>query len=109
MEAKMNEELSIMKEKEGILQDHFKKVTRIEGADLHSMFFAFLNRQRLVYSLSDIFEYVLRCFCLRDSSDHRNVPSIKKHFLFDKAEERFCKELDVVRIIRTLRRFKLLS
>ena len=51
----------------------------------------------------------MRCFCLRDTEDNRKDPSIKKHFLFEKAEEKFKNELDVVRIVRTLRKFKMLA
>jgi hypothetical protein len=34
---------------------------------------------------------------------------IKNHYLFDKAEEKIRNELDVVRILKTLRRFKMFA
>lgn len=34
---------------------------------------------------------------------------MKKHFLFEKAEDKFMNELDVVRIVRSLRKFKMLA
>ena len=46
---------------------------------------------------------------LRNVPDSRRDPSFKKHFLFEKAEERFKNELDVVRIVRNLRKFKMLA
>jgi hypothetical protein len=108
-EERLNAELEKLKVKEAVLQEDFKTKTRIEGSDIHSLFFAFLNRQRFVYSLRDIFEYVLRCLCMRDTGDLRQRSAVKRHFLFEKAEEKFSQELDVVRIIRTLRRFKMLA
>jgi len=52
---------------------------------------------------------MIRCFCIRDLGDNRRKKSFKKHFLFEKAEEKFMNELDVVRIVRALRKFKMLS
>ena len=39
----------------------------------------------------------------------RRDPANKKHFLFEKAGERFSNELDVVRIVRNLRKFKMVA
>ncbi|TNV82719.1 hypothetical protein FGO68_gene2428 [Halteria grandinella] len=57
----------------------------------------------------DIFVYAIKCLCLRDTGDDRREKSTKKHFLFEKAEEKFMNELDVVRIVRSLRKFKMLA
>ena len=46
---------------------------------------------------------------IRNIADSRRDPSLKKHFLFEKAGERFKNELDVVRIVRNLRKFKMLA
>lgn len=73
------------------------------------MFFAFLNRARFSYTISNILEYTFRCFCLRSVDDNRREKSFKKHFLFNKAEDKFMNELDVVRIVKTLRKFKMLA
>ena len=91
------------------LQNDFKKKVKIESVDIQSLFFAFLNRSRFSYGLCDIFEYIFRCLMLRNVPDSRRDPSFKKHFLFEKAEERFKNELDVVRIVRNLRKFKMLA
>jgi hypothetical protein len=68
-----------------------------------------LNRSRFKYTISDIIEYILKCFCIRDTGDDRRDKSTKKHFLFEKAEEKFMQELDVVRIVKTLRKFKMFA
>jgi len=77
--------------------------------DILSLFFAFLNRARFRYTIFDILEYAIKCICIRDIGDDRRSKSYKKHFLFEKAEEKFMNELDVVRIVRTLRKFKMLA
>jgi hypothetical protein len=46
---------------------------------------------------------------MRDSGDRRREKPFKKHFLFEKAEEKFMQELDVVRIVKTLRKFKMFA
>ena len=98
-----------MKDKESTLSKDFKNKQDIQDGDLDSLFFAFLNRSRFNYTLSDILEYIFRCVCLRGVSDNRRRRLYKKHFLFEKAEEKFMNELDVVRIVRSLRKFKMLS
>jgi len=51
----------------------------------------------------------MRCLCIRDLGDHRRDKNFKRHFLFEKAEEKFMQELDVVRIVKTLRKFKMFA
>jgi hypothetical protein len=92
-----------------MLQTEFKSKKAMRGADIYSLFFAFLNRARFTYSPRDIFVYAIKCLCLRDTGDDRKEKSTKKHFLFEKAEEKFMGELDVVRIVRSLRKFKMLA
>ena len=81
----------------------------MKGSDIYSLFFAFLNRARLNYTVYDIFIYVIKCLCLRGTDDNRRDRSVKKHFLMEKAEEKLMNELDVVRIVKTLRKFKMLA
>jgi hypothetical protein len=74
------------------------------------MLFAFLNRTRFRYSAGMIRKYFFRCFCCRNlkAIKDRNEDT-KQHFLFQKAELKFRQELDVVRIVKTLRRYKMLA
>jgi len=92
-----------------MLQGEFKTKKSMVGSDIHSLFFAFLNRSRFLYSPRDIFVYAIKCLCLRDTGENRREKNTKKHHLFEKAEEKFMNELDVVRIVRSLRKFKMLS
>ena len=87
----------------------FKGKSKILSVDIQSLFFAFVNRSRFSYSLYDMFEYLLLCLCIRSARRNKRMPSVKKHFLFKKSEEKFANELDVVKIVRTLRKFKMFS
>lgn len=103
------DQLDIVKTKEYLLSKEFKEKKEIKDGDIQSLFFAFLNRARFKYTINDIIENGLRCLCVRDVEGNRREKSFKKHFLFDKAEEKFMQELDVVRIVKTLRKFKMFA
>ena len=78
---------------------------------MEGLLFPFINRTRFKYTVFDIVNYMIRCFCLK-SLNHRMIESTnlyKKHFLFHKASNRIMQELDVVRIVRALRRFKMFT
>ena len=77
--------------------------------DISNLFFAFLNRSRFNYSLKDIVSYIVSFLCLRRLSMQKRDPHLKKHFLFKKAGEKFANELDAVRIVKTLRKFKMFA
>jgi hypothetical protein len=102
-------ELDKVKLKEKIFSKDFKDKKQVNNDDIHSLFFAFLNRARFKYTVKNIIEYISRCLCIRDVGDRRRDSSFKRHFLFEKAEEKFMQELDVVRIVKTLRKFKMLA
>ena len=105
IEAKLTE----VKLAEEALQKDFKVKDSILSIDIQSLFFAFLNRSRFAYTLRDMVEYLLRCLCIRSARANKREIGDKKHFLFEKAEEKFANELDVVRIVKTLRKFKMLA
>ena len=71
--------------------------------------YGFLNRIRFKYTLKDRFDYCINCFCCRSPRDEKRDSSSKKHYLFEKAELKLNNELDVVRLIKTLRKVKSLA
>ena len=103
------QELDLVKSKEQVLSYDFKDKKQIKNDDIQSIFFAFLNRARFKYTINNIIEYIMRCLCIRDLGDNRRDKKYKRHFLFEKAEEKFMQELDVVRIVKTLRKFKMFA
>lgn len=98
-----------MKEKEDLLQNEYKTKKSINVKDISNIIWAMVNRQRFKYTSLQILLYLLTCICLRRPSKNRRRSSIKPHFLLGKAEEKFMHELDAIRIVKTLRKFKLLA
>lgn len=88
-EASYEHALDAVKVEERLLADDFKNKVTVKKSDIYSLFFAFLNRARFNYTLWDIFIYTLRCLCFRDIGDYRKEKAYKKHFLYEKAEEKF--------------------
>ena len=75
-----------------------------------------INRKRFQYKFLDIIEYIMRCLCLRKTKFKRfNGPreewaqNIKKHYQFNEGEGKLFDELDVINLLKTMRRVKLLS
>ena len=77
--------------------------------DVKTLLFAFVNRKRFNYTPKKLVQYFCRCFCLRDLKKNKNLKTHSDHYLFEKAEQKFRNELDVVRIVKTLRRYKMLA
>jgi hypothetical protein len=75
-----------------------------------------INRKRFNYKLQDIFEYLIRCMCLRKLKHKKYVGSrrdwdqkIKKHYQFNEGEDKLFDELDVITLLKSMRRIKLLT
>ena len=102
-------ELDWVKGVEDKLNHDFKEKSKIDYLDIYSLFFAFINRARFSYTIRDIFAYLFKCMCIRGVSNNRNKSNFKKHFLFQKAGEKFKNELDAVHFVKALRKFKMLA
>ena len=75
-----------------------------------------INRKRFHYKLKDIFEYLIRCLCLRKLKFKKYIGSrrdwdqkIKKHYQFNEGEDKLFDELDVITLLKSMRRVKLLT
>ena len=95
--------------KEYMFSKAFKKKLGIIDTDVQSMLFAFLNRNRFKYNAVKIAQFFCCCFCMRNLSKYRQSEDYKEHYLFKKAELKFRQELDVVRIVKTLRLYKMFA
>jgi len=49
----IEEQMVEVKEREDQLQREYKDKERIDGSDIHGLFFAFLNRARFRFTLAD--------------------------------------------------------
>ena len=95
--------------KEHTFQKIFKNKKSIDDFDVKTVLFAFLNRRRFDYTPSMLFTYFMKCFCLRNVKKFKYLKDYSDHYLFEKAEQKFRNELDVVRIVKTLRRYKMFA
>ncbi|CDW85794.1 UNKNOWN [Stylonychia lemnae] len=103
------EQLTSKKKNNLCIEKEFKFKDKIEQKDIGNVLFAFLNRGRFSYTIQDIIHYILKCMCFRNIEENRRKKLYKRHFLFDKAQEKFGQELDAIRIVKTLRKFKMLA
>jgi hypothetical protein len=105
----MYEKLEKIKDKEHHLGHEFKKKTIVKDTEINNMYEAILSRERILYSISNIFGYMLNCLCCRRPVSYKGNERLKKHYLFKKAAEKYKKELDIVNIVKTIRKFKLFA
>jgi hypothetical protein len=75
-----------------------------------------VNRKRFMYTVKDIVSYVLKCICLRRikfrkfrGSKEEWRKTLKKHYQYDVGEDKLQDELDVVTLLKTIRRVKIIS
>lgn len=70
---------------------------------------AIINRKRFNYKFKMIFKYLFKCLCCRNIRLLKENREVKKHFYFEKAEEKLLKELDVIHMLKSIRRLKLVA
>ena len=75
-----------------------------------------INRKRFNYTLGDIVHFILRCLCFRkikfkkfSGSKEDWQKNVKKHYQFNEGEDKLFDELDVITLLKTMRRVKLLT
>eukprot|EP00347_Sterkiella_histriomuscorum_P019663 403340763 len=98
-----------IRQREYAQQKIFKHKKKVKGEDVDNLLVSFLSRMRFNYTLKLIFQYITRCMCFRDLSKHRNKKFYKKHYLYQKGEEKMNQELDVIQLVKTLRKFRLFA
>ena len=54
-----------------------------------------------------VFDYILRCICFRNLSKKRTLAQYKPHYMYKKASDKLDEELDVIHLIKTLKKFRL--
>jgi hypothetical protein len=85
------------------IEDSLKEKDTLDDTDIHWVLLNVINRQRFVYTVRDIFNYVTKCIRCRKGAE------IKKHELYSKCEEKIDNELDVLKLLKLGRQVKLLS
>jgi hypothetical protein len=85
----------------------------IEEHNARSMLEHMIHRKRFHYTYKESFNYLLRCMCLRKMRDDENsvaVELIKKpHDLYNKGNRKLERELDIVNLVRSIRKLRLMA
>ena len=84
--------------------------------DLKLITMNLVNRKRFIYTVKDIVSYVLNCICLKrikfrkyKGTKEEWRKTLKKHYQYDEGEDKLQDELDVVTLLKTIRRVKIIS
>ena len=64
---------------------------------------------RFRYTFGDIIDYMRLCGWCRKKASMAKDPSMRKHVLFKKGEERLKGELDCITIMKTIKTLRLIS
>jgi hypothetical protein len=73
-----------------------------------------IKRKRFRYSYKEIIEYLLQCICLRKLKKPNPEESIDKspnnvNDLFEKGNKKLGRELDIVNLVRAIRKLRLMA
>lgn len=109
-----NKSRTIVQDMDKNLKNNSKK--ELNENEIYTIVMNIINRKRFKYSIGDIFKYILTCLCFRKLKLKKYVGSIeeweksmKKHYQFNEGEDKLFDELDVISILKSIRRVKLLT
>ncbi|CDW91852.1 UNKNOWN [Stylonychia lemnae] len=98
-----------IKKNETEFSKKFKDMREIDKNDVHSLLQSFTSRRRFSYNPYQILRFVMKCLCWRSLRQKKLNNVYKEHYLFKKGKEKLEMELDVIQLVKTLRKFRLLS
>ncbi len=76
------------------IEDSLKQKNSLNDTDVHWVLLNLINRQRFVYTVKDIFNYVTKWIRCKKGEE------IKKHEMYSKCEEKIDNELDVLKLLK---------
>jgi len=85
------------------IEDSLKQKGTLDATDVHWVLLNMINRQRFVYTVKDIFNYVTKFIRCRKGDE------MKKHDMYSKCEEKIDNELDVLKLLKLGRQVNLFS
>ncbi|CDW83128.1 UNKNOWN [Stylonychia lemnae] len=98
-----------IKEREQLNAQIFKKKRQVNDIDVNNLLISFISRMRFNYDIKSIIQYLSKCLCLKNLERKRNKRYYKKHYLYQKGEKKLSQELDIISLLKTQRKFKLLA
>lgn len=109
VEVEIDPDEQIQRQTEHTKQSEFRFKDEITETDISSLLLAFIKRKRFYYRLMDILRYLLCCFCFRDVQKNKSKKLFKNHYLYHKGEDKLKMELDVISLIKSLRKQKMFN
>ncbi|CDW73538.1 UNKNOWN [Stylonychia lemnae] len=97
------------KVREQMIAVELREKQSLEEVDIDNVLLAFIHRTRFVYGIKRMIEYVVKCLCFKRKQWLRKNKQGKVHYLYNKAEKKLKSELDVIQLLKSLRKFKLLQ
>ena len=89
------------------IEKTIKGKKRFNDRDIESILLNIINRKRMKYGTRDMINYMCKCICLRNV--RKSKKSLKKEFIYAKAQNRLLGELDVITLLKSIRQVKLLT
>eukprot|EP00347_Sterkiella_histriomuscorum_P002468 403368032 len=97
------------KVKENKIGKSMQNKDNLDEEDVNELLVSFIHRTRFLYGTKKILDYIFRCFCLRKLSKLRFDEQNKAHYMFKKGKKKLEQELDVIQLLKNLRKFKLIQ
>lgn len=89
---------------------------RLNEWEIKAVLMNLINRKRFLYSGRDILTYLLRCLCIRSTKLRKYKGKketwdkvVRTHYHFKEGEDKLYDELDVITLLKSMRRVKLLT
>eukprot|EP00347_Sterkiella_histriomuscorum_P013675 403363802 len=80
---------------------------KLNDQDIDNLLSSFTNRIRFNYGTKKVLDYIFKCFCLRKKSNIKQYNY--SHHIFLKGQKKLEQELDVIQLLKNMRKFKLIQ
>ncbi|CDW78915.1 UNKNOWN [Stylonychia lemnae] len=97
------------KVKEKNISEQLKSVNQLNEDHIDSIMESIINRIRLNYRFRMLVKYYCKCLCLKKLKQITKNEQEKIHYLYQKGRKQLKRELDVVQLLKSLRKFKLMQ
>eukprot|EP00347_Sterkiella_histriomuscorum_P015712 403355969 len=93
--------------KENCLGIALQAKDKLNDQDIDNLLSSFTNRIRFNYGTKKVLDYIFKCFCLRKNSNIKQYNY--SHHIFLKGQKKLEQELDVIQLLKNMRKFKLIQ
>lgn len=76
---------------------------------MHHLINSVLNRKLFFYGTRNLVHYFVSCVCLRSRENLRKNQTLSKHYRLQLSDDKLSRELDVIKILKTIRDVQLIK